>query len=121
MNRELHKIDATDKVPGRLASQIAVFLQGKHKIEYQPHTDCGDLVVVANVAKMRFTGKKLDNKIYYRHTGYPGGIRETKLSDIFKNKPELLFKNMVSKMLPKNKLRSRIIKRLTFTKTSDKK
>ncbi len=115
MERELHKIDATDRIAGRLASEIAVLLQGKNKVNYQSNTDCGDLVEVTNVAKMKFSGKKLDTKVYYRHTGYPGGIRTTKLKDLMEKNPAEALRKTLYNMLPKNKLRAKMLKRLSIS------
>ena len=112
MERKIHKIDANDQIAGRLASKIAILLQGKNKTSYQPHIDCGDSVEVSNVAKLKFTGQKLNNKVYYRHTGYPGGIRTKKLSDLMKTNPGEVLHRAVYNMLPKNKLRAKMIKRL---------
>lgn len=112
MERKLHKIDAADQIAGRLASKVAFLLQGKNKVSYQAHTDCGDSVEVENVAKMKFSGKKLEDKVYYRNTGYPGGIRTTKLSDLMDQKPGEALRKMVYNMLPDNKLRPKMIKRL---------
>ena len=87
-------VDAEGVVLGRLASQIAIILRGKHKPSFTPHMDCGDNIVVINAEKVLLTGKKLSDKIYYRHTGYPGGIKERKASDILEGKRpgDLLFK-----------------------------
>lgn len=112
MDRQTHKIDAKDKVAGRIASEIAVLLQGKNKPTYQPHVDSGDIVEVINVKDMKFTGKKLDTKVYYRNTGYPGGIRTKNLKDMMVEEPQEVLKRMVYDMLPKNKLRPNMIKRL---------
>ncbi len=115
MERKLHTIDATGKIAGRLATEISLLLQGKNKVDYQAHTDCGDMVEITNVAKMKFSGKKLDTKVYHRHTGYPGGIRTTKLSDLMKNKPEEVLRKVLYNMLPKNKLRAKMLKRLSIS------
>ncbi len=114
--REKHSIDAAGKIGGRLASQIATWLQGKHKVSFQPHIDAGDFVAVENVAQMKFTGKKLTTKKYHRFTGYPGGIMTKSLGERMIQHPEELLRKMVYAMLPKNKLRPVMIKRLTFTK-----
>ena len=98
-----------------MASNAAKFLMGKHKVSYQPHLDEGDFVEVANISQLRFSGKKLDNEVYYRHTQYPGGLKTTALSKLFKETPDKLFKKMVWAMLPKNKLRKEMIKRLTIS------
>lgn len=115
MDRQTHKIDAKDKVAGRLASEIAVLLQGKNKVDYQSHVDGGDIVEVTNVKDMKFTGKKLETKKYYRHTGYPGGIRTKNLKDMMAEEPQEVLKRMVYEMLPKNKLRPNMIKRLKIS------
>ena len=112
MEKNTHKIDAKGKIAGRLASEIAILLQGKNKASYQPQTDCGDFVEVSNVADMKFSGKKLETKVYYRTTEYPGGIRNKKLSDMMTNEPQEVLKKMVYNMLPKNKIRANMIKRL---------
>jgi large subunit ribosomal protein L13 len=114
MKRETHIIDAKGKVLGRLASQIAILLMGKQKPNYDPSKDMGDVVIVKNVDKMKLTGKKLEKEIYYRHSGYIGGLKEIPIKRIFEEKPEFLLKKAVYGMLPKNKLRKRMIKRLKF-------
>ena len=115
MERETHKIDATGKIGGRLASQIAVLLQGKNKTSYEAHTDCGDIVEVVNVAQMEFSGKKLDSKVYYRNTGYPGGIRTKQLKNMMQSEPQIVLRKMVYMMLPKNRIRENMIKRLKIS------
>jgi len=111
-NRKTHNIDATNKILGRLASQIAVLLRGKHKPDFAPHKDIGDFVVVKNVDKIKFSGKKMNQKIYYHHSGYLGGLKEISLEKLFKEKPDIVLKKAVFGMLPKNKLRAKQIKRL---------
>ena len=113
--RLTRKIDATDQVLGRLASQIAILLRGKDKPEFVPYLDLGDNIVVQNAKKIKITGRKLQNKIYYRHSGYPGGIKSRKMSEIFEKNPGELLKKAVWNMLPKNKLRAKMIKRLKIT------
>lgn len=115
MERTTHKIDATDKIAGRLASEIAVLLQGKNKPSYEPSVDCGDIVEVSNVAKMKFSGNKLNEKVYYRNTGYPGGIRNTDLKDLMKDDPAEALRKTIYNMLPKNKLRPNMLKRLIIS------
>lgn len=112
MDRQTHKIDASGKIAGRLASQIATLLQGKNKVDYKPNVDSGDIVEVSNVAAMKFSGKKLDTKVYYRNTGYPGGIRTKKVKDMMAEEPQEVLRKMVYLMLPDNKLRANRIKRL---------
>jgi len=114
MKRETHIIDATGKSLGRLASEIAVLLRGKHKPNYDPSKDMGDFVIVKNVKHVKFTGKKLEKLVYYRHSGYLGGLKEIPLKKIFEERPEFLLRKAVNGMLPKNKLRKKIIKRLKF-------
>ena len=97
-------VDAEGVVLGRLASIIAMRLRGKHKPEYTPHVDTGDHIIVVNAAKIRVTGNKGEKKKYYRHTGYPGGIRETRLADELERRPEQVIKKAVKGMLPKNAL-----------------
>ena len=97
-------VDAQNKVLGRLASQIAMRLRGKHRPEYTPHVDTGDYVVVVNAAKLRVTGRKLERKIYYRHTGYPGGLKEASLAKVQAKKPERVLQLAVKGMLPKGPL-----------------
>lgn len=112
MERKTHTIDATNKVLGRLATQIAVLLRGKHKPDFAPNKDAGDFVVIENVDKIKLTGKKLKQKIYYHHTGYLGSLKETPLKKLFEKKPGEILKRAVFGMLPKNKLRAKQIKRL---------
>jgi len=116
MQRNVHTIDATGKILGRLASEISILLRGKHKITFQPHKDEGDIVNIKNVKDIAVTGKKMDDKTYYRHSGYPGGIKEIKLKDLMAKKPSEALRKAVFNMLPKNKLRSEMIKRLRFVK-----
>lgn len=112
MERTTHKIDATEKIAGRLASEIAVLLQGKNKASYEPHVDCGDIVEVSNVDKIKFSGKKLDTKVYHRTTMYPSGIRTKQLKDLMKDDPAEVLRKTLYNMLPKNKLRANMLKRL---------
>jgi large subunit ribosomal protein L13 len=114
MERKTHTIDATDKALGRLASRIALLLRGKQKPDFFPYKDMGDFVIVKNVSKMRITGRKMEQKKYYRHSGYMGGLKETPLKKLFKEKPAEVLKKAVSGMLPKNKLRPNQLKRLKF-------
>lgn len=113
-SRQKIEIDAAGQSPGRLASKIATLLIGKHKPTYQPHIDNGDKVIVSNVSKMFFTGKKLDQKVYRRHSMYPGGLKETPAKKLMADKPEEVLRYAVAKMLPKNKLRSKRMIRLSF-------
>jgi large subunit ribosomal protein L13 len=112
MERKTHTIDATGKVLGRLASEIAILLRGKNKPDFVPYKDMGEFVVVRNIAKIRFTGKKMEQKKYYHHTAYLGGLKNISLKELFKKNPAQVLRKAVMGMLPKNKLRARIIKRL---------
>lgn len=112
MKRDTHVIDATGKVLGRLASQIAILLRGKQKSDFAPYKDMGDFVIIKNMNKIKLTGRKAEQKIYYRHTGYLGGLRETPIKKFLKENPKEILKKAVFGMLPKNKLRAKQIKRL---------
>ena len=112
MERKTHTIDATNKILGRLAAQIAVLLRGKDKPDFVPHKDEGGFVAVKNAGKMRVSGKKMSQKIYYSHSGYLGGLKEMPLKKLFEKNPGEVLKKAVFGMLPKNKLRARMIKRL---------
>ncbi len=116
IERKHHNIDAANQSVGRLATKIATLLIGKHKVNYTPNVDNGDLVTVSNVGKLSFSGKKLEQRKLYSHSGYPGGLKVKKVSMIFKDKPEQILKNAVWKMLPKNRLRDIKLKRMTFKK-----
>ncbi|MDH5560442.1 MAG: 50S ribosomal protein L13 [Deltaproteobacteria bacterium] len=102
--KQWYQVDADGKTLGRLSSQIAKILQGKHKPIYTPNTDTGDFVVVVNAEKIKMTGDKLDSKFYYHHTGYPGGLKSAKAGDLLEKNPELLIINAVKRMMPKNQL-----------------
>jgi large subunit ribosomal protein L13 len=110
--REWYVVDAEGETLGRLAARIAPILKGKHKPIYTPHLDCGDFVIVVNAEKVRVTGRKLDQKVYYQYSGYPGGIRSTKLRDQLAKHPERVLEAAVRGMLPKNRLGRRMIKKL---------
>jgi len=107
-----HVIDASGKTLGRLASQVATLLMGKHKPIYTPNLNTGDFVVVVNAAKVRVTGKKAGQKIYYRHTGYPGGIRSTTFERMMETHPTRVIEYAVQGMLPKNRLGRSMLRRL---------
>jgi large subunit ribosomal protein L13 len=111
-NKEWYIVDASGKVLGRLASEIALRLRGKHKAIYTPHVDTGDFIVVVNAEKILLTGKKLTDKIYYSYSGYPGGLRETSAGKLLAEKPENLLKIAVQGMLPKNNLGRHMLKKL---------
>jgi len=105
-------VDGTDKVLGRLASEIAYRLRGKHKAIYTPHVDTGDFIIVVNVDKLRVTGNKSQDKKYYRHTGYPGGIYETNFTKLQQRFPERVLEKAVKGMLPKGPLGYAMLKKL---------
>ena len=110
--REWHLIDATDKVLGKVATEAAELLMGKNKTMFTRNMDTGDYVVVINAIKIRVTGKKLEQKMYYRHSGYPGGFRAVPLGEMLKDKPEMVIEHAVKGMLPQNKLGDAMIKKL---------
>ena len=105
-------IDAENKVLGRLASEVARIIRGKHKASYTPHVDCGDSVIVINASKIRLTGKKWDDKVMIRHTGYPGGQRFASPNQVYSKSPALLIERAVRGMLPKNRLGRQLFKNL---------
>ncbi|MBN1381494.1 MAG: 50S ribosomal protein L13 [Deltaproteobacteria bacterium] len=112
VTRDWCLFDAEDKVLGRLAAEIAHRLRGKHKPVFTPHTDTGDFVVVVNAAKVRLTGKKLTDKMYYRYSGYPGGLKEITAGKLLQKKPEEVLRYAVKGMLPKNSLGRAMLKKL---------
>jgi len=112
VKRDWYQIDATDKVLGRLASEIARRLRGKHKAEYTPHVDTGDFIVITNAEKVKVTGRKFKNKTYYRHTGYPGGIRATTFDKMQEKHPRRIIEIAVKGMLPKNVLGREMYRKL---------
>jgi len=111
-DRRWYIIDAKDKVLGRLASEIAIRLRGKHKPEFTPHVDAGDFIIVINAEKIKVTGRKLKNKRYYWHSGYPGGIKEVTLERLLQTHPERVIYKAVKGMLPKNRLARKQLKKL---------
>lgn len=111
-----YEIDAAGKAPGRLASEIARLLMGKHKVTYTPHIDDGSKVVVKNASRIVFTGKKLEQKVYRHHSMHPGGLKEIPAKRIISVNPEEAIRHAVAKMLPKNKHRTNRLKRLSFSK-----
>jgi len=112
INREWYLVDAENQVLGRLASHIAYRLRGKHKPEFAHHMDNGDFIVVVNCEKIRVTGTKMANKMYYRHSGYVGGLKETPLEKLLATKPQLAIFHAVKGMLPKNRLGRAMLKKL---------
>lgn len=112
IDREWFLIDANGKILGRLACEIARRLRGKHKPVYTPHADTGDFVVVVNAEKISLTGKKLSDKMYHHHTGYPGGLKSIAAGKLLKEKPDQLIHMAVKGMLPKNTLGRQMLKKL---------
>lgn len=110
--RKWHVIDAKDLVLGRLATLVSHTLRGKGKPEYTPHVDNGDFVIIVNAEKVQVTGKKLDNKFYYRHSGYPGGIKGKSLRKMQEQKPEEVIHKAVKGMMPRNRLGRAMLKKL---------
>ncbi len=112
VQKEWVVIDAQDEVLGRLASQVAKILRGKNKPGFTPHVDCGDNVIVINADKVKLTGKKMTDKVYVRHTGYPGGQRFATPADYLSRRPEFVIEKAVKGMLPKNRLGAALLKNL---------
>ena len=120
VKRVKHEIDAAGGQPGRLATRIATLLMGKNKPAYVPHMDMGDRVVVTNANQLFFTGKKLEQKQYRHHSMHPGGLKEIPAKKIAAEDPEEIIRHAVAKMLPKNKLRTQRLRRLSFVNSSTK-
>ena len=112
IKRKWYVVDAKDKVLGRLATQIAIRLRGKHKPEFTPHLDTGDFIIVINADKVRLTGKKLTDKFYYRHSGYLGGLKVRSAAQMLAEKPEEVIRLAVKRMLPRNRLSRKLLKKL---------
>jgi large subunit ribosomal protein L13 len=112
VKRDWLLVNASGETLGRLASKVAMILRGKHKPIYTPHVDTGDFVVIINAEKINLTGKKMENKRYYHHTGYPGGIKSITVKDMLKKEPKNVIKFAVKGMLPKNPLGRMMIKKL---------
>ena len=112
-------IDADNAIVGRLAAYISKVLRGKNKNQYTPHMDNGDFVIVTNIEKIKFSGKKFNDKKYYRHTGHPGGIKSTSPYNLMKNKPQEILKLAVKRMLPKGPLAKKQLSKLKIYKGTD--
>jgi large subunit ribosomal protein L13 len=112
VERTWHVVDATDVVLGRLASQVAVLLRGKHKATFAPHVDNGDFVIVINADKVALTGNKRETKLAYRHSGYPGGLRSVTYAELLEKRPERAIEKAVRGMLPKNSLAAQQLSKL---------
>ena len=112
VKQDWHLVDADGKVLGRLASRVASILRGKHKPIFTPHVDTGDFVIIVNAGKVRLTGTKREDKVYYHHSGYPDGLKSRSLKKFLEEKPEELVKRSIGGMLPKNKLGREMLKKL---------
>lgn len=112
LERKWYVVDANDMVLGRLASQVAAILRGKNKPIYTPHVDTGDFVIIINADKVRLTGRKLDQKLYRHHTGYPGGLKEVPYRDLLAKKPEFAVYEAIRRMMPKGPLGSKMLKKV---------
>lgn len=112
VRRDWFVVDAENKVLGRVATEVARRLRGKHKAEYTPHVDTGDNIVIINADKIRVTGRKASDKIYHHHTGYPGGLKSISFEKLLAKKPERVIEIAVKGMLPKNKLGRQMFKKL---------
>lgn len=112
IKRKWFLVDANGKTLGRLSVEIAKILRGKHKADFMPNVDNGDYVIIINAEKIKVTGKKLEQKIYRRHSGYPGGMKIIKLKDMLKRRPEFVLRHAIKGMLPKNNLGHAIIRKL---------
>ena len=121
VERTWYVIDAADKPLGRVATKAATILRGKHKATFTPHIDCGDYVIVVNASKVNLTGNKLDKKIYYNHSGYPGGLRERTARTMIENYPEEMIERAVKGMLPKGRLGRQMYKKLFVYEGADHK
>ncbi len=112
IKREWFVVDATDQTLGRLASDVAIILRGKHKPTYAPHVDGGDFVVIINAEKVAVTGNKAEQKVYHRHSGYPGGLKELSFAQMRERYPERIIESAVRGMIPKNRLGRRVLTKL---------
>ena len=112
VERNWYVVDAEDMILGRLSSQVAAILRGKHKPIFTPHVDTGDHVIIVNAAKVRMTGRKLDQKMYRHHTGYPGGLKETSYRHLLEEKPEFAVYESIRRMMPKGPLCRQMLKKL---------
>ena len=119
VNQKWHLIDAENKTLGRLSSKVSKILMGKNKPQYTPNNDLGDYVIIINAEKIKLTGNKEIQKKYYRHSGFPGGLKTTKLSDLRQDKPEQIVIKAVKGMLPKNKLSNNMLSKLKVYKGSE--
>lgn len=112
VERKWFVVDATDMILGRFATEVASILRGKHKPTFTPHVDCGDYVIIVNAEKIAFTGNKLEDKNYYRHSGYPGGLKTRNLKTMLEKQPEKVLESAIKGMLPKNTLGRNMYRKL---------
>ena len=112
VERNWYVIDATDLPLGRVATKAATMLRGKHKVTFTPHVDCGDYIIITNASKVKLTGNKLDDKMYYNHSGFPGGLRERNAREMVENYPVEMVERAVKGMLPKGRLGRQMYKKL---------
>ena len=112
VQKEWILVDATDQILGRLTSRVAIILRGKHKASFTPHVDCGDNVIIINAEKIKLTGKKLSQREYVRHSGYPGGQKTETVENLLKRRPTIVIERAVKGMLPKNRLGSELFRNL---------
>lgn len=119
VERKWYVVDAEGQTLGRLASEVATLLRGKHKPTYTPHVDTGDHVIIVNADKVRLTGKKLQNKKYYSHSGYPGGLKVKTAADMLNQRPEKMLELTIKGMLPHNRLGRKMIKKLHVYRGSE--
>jgi len=115
VNKQWFVVDADGEILGRLASKVAFVLRGKHKTDFTPHVDCGDNVIVINAEKIAVTGNKLVDKTYIRHSGYPGGQKQTTLEEMMEKQPGRAVEKAIKGMLPKNNLRDQLLKKVIFS------
>jgi len=116
INKKWWLVDAQGQTLGRFSSKIAQILRGKHKVDFTPHMDMGDFVIVINAEKVKLSGSKENDKVYFRHTGYPGGVKETKYSEMIQKFPERIVENAIKGMLPHNRLGRKILLNLKVYK-----
>ena len=112
VERKWYVIDATDLPLGRVATKAATILRGKHKVTFTPHIDCGDYIIITNASQVKLTGNKLDDKMYYNHSGFPGGLRESNAREMVENYPGEMVERAVKGMLPKGRLGRQMYKKL---------
>ena len=119
IERKWFVVDATDLVLGRLSTEVATLLKGKHKPTYTPHVDCGDYVIIVNADKVALTGNKLDDKLYYRHSGYPGGLKSRTAKRMLELQPQKVLEKSIRGMLPKNRLGEDMYRKLYVYASSE--